>query len=132
VADTTPEVMADWNRLGQVLDNLLENADHAASGGSPIRVTAARADDGDVVIRVIDRGPGVPMELRGQIFDRFVRGGQTNPPRAAGMGLGLPIVRGLVEAQGGRVWLDEDQPTQGASFAFSLPAAAVDATDPDL
>jgi two-component system, OmpR family, sensor histidine kinase KdpD len=131
VPASTPEVMADWNRLGQVLDNLLENADRAAPVGSPIRVTAARADDGAVVVRVIDAGPGVPAALRGQIFDRFFRGGQADPQRAAGMGLGLSIVRGLVEVQGGRVWVEDAEPMPGAGFAFSLPAADIGASDMD-
>jgi two-component system sensor histidine kinase KdpD len=125
VPPATPEVMADWSRLGQVLDNLLENADHAAPSGSPIRVTAAPGDDGMLVVRVIDAGPGVPAAMRAQIFDRFVRGGQTNSPRAAGMGLGLPIVRGLVQVQGGTVWLEDPASGQGACFAFSLPSAGV-------
>jgi K+-sensing histidine kinase KdpD len=129
VVASTPEVMADWNRLGQVLDNLLENADHAAPAGSPIRVTAAQADGGEVVLRVIDTGPGVPEALRGRIFDRFVRGGERDSERAAGMGLGLPIVRGLVEVQGGRVWLEDGESNQGACFAVSLPAADGGATD---
>jgi two-component system sensor histidine kinase KdpD len=128
VPPRTPEVMADWNRLGQVLDNLLENADHAAPGGTAIRVTAA-ADDGMIVLRVIDDGPGVPAALRAQIFDRFVRGGEANSPRAAGMGLGLPIVRGLVQVQGGSVWLEDPDSGQGACFAFSLPSAGVSESD---
>ncbi|MGH7721718.1 MAG: sensor histidine kinase [Candidatus Dormibacteria bacterium] len=128
VPASTPEVTADWSRLGQVLDNLLENADHAAPQGSPIRVTAARSDEGEVVVRVMDGGPGVPASLRGRIFDRFVRGGETSPGRVAGMGLGLPIVRGLVEVQGGRVWLEDGEAMQGACFAFSLPAVTVAAS----
>jgi two-component system sensor histidine kinase KdpD len=129
VPASTPEVMADWSRLGQVLDNLLENADHAAPVTSPIQVTASQADGGEVVVRVIDSGPGVPESLRGQIFDRFVRGGEGDLDRGAGMGLGLPIVRGLVEAQGGVVWLEDGEAGTGACFAFSLPAA--DAAAPD-
>jgi K+-sensing histidine kinase KdpD len=123
VPASTPEVMADWSRLGQVLDNLLENADRAAPRGSPITVTAAPAAGGEVVVRVIDEGAGVAQELRGRIFDRFVRGGERDSERGAGMGLGLPIVRGLVEIQGGRVWLEDGGPGDGARFAFSLPAA---------
>jgi K+-sensing histidine kinase KdpD len=131
VPPPTPEVMADWDRLGQVLDNLLENADHAAPSGSAIRVTAAPAVDGMIVVRVIDAGPGVPAALRPQIFDRFVRGGDTNSQRAAGMGLGLAIVRGLVQLQGGSVWLEEPDSGQGACFAFSLPSAGAGETDSD-
>lgn len=129
IPETMPEVVADWNRLGQVLDNLLENSDHAAPADSAIRVTAAREDGAAVVVRVIDRGPGVPPALRDHVFDRFVRGGDANSGRAAGMGLGLSIVRGLVEAQGGRVWLDDQSAVEGACFAFTLPAADVGTAD---
>ncbi len=123
VPDSTPEVMADWDRLGQVLDNLLGNADHAAPPDSPIRISAVVSDTAEVVVRVIDAGPGVPFELQKRIFERFVRGGGTNSDRGAGTGLGLAIVQGLVEAQGGRVWLEDPEPGEGGRFAFSIPAA---------
>jgi len=119
VPGSLPEVHADWNRLGQVLDNLLSNADRAAPAATAINVTAA-TQDSTVVLRVRDRGPGVPAPLRAHIFERFVRGdgaGAEHP----GLGLGLAIVRGLLEAQGGRVWLEDA--AGGACFAFSLPAA---------
>ncbi len=115
VATATPEVVADWDRLGQVIDNLLANADHFAPPGTAVTVSADLNGDG-AVVRVIDAGPGVPAELRERIFERFVRG-------TGGTGLGLPIVRGLVTAQGGRVWLEEPGPGEGGRFAFSLPRA---------
>jgi K+-sensing histidine kinase KdpD len=115
VATATPEVRADWDRLGQVIDNLLANADHFAPPGTAVTVSAELNGDG-AVVRVVDAGPGVPEELRERIFERFVRG-------SGGTGLGLPIVRGLVTAQGGRVWLEEPAPGEGGRFAFSLPRA---------
>ena len=115
VGMATPEVRADWDRLGQVIDNLLANADNFAPPGTPVIVSAELNGDG-AVVRVIDAGPGVPEELRERIFERFVRG-------SGGTGLGLPIVRGLVTAQGGRVWLEDPGPGEGGRFAFSLPRA---------
>ncbi len=115
VAPGTPEVCADWERLGQVIDNLLINADHFAPQGTPVSVTAA-ADPRGAVVRVVDEGPGVPLELRDRLFERFARG-------TGGTGLGLPIVRGLVAAQGGEVWLEERPAGEGAAFAFWLPSA---------
>ncbi|HEV7467663.1 MAG TPA: ATP-binding protein [Candidatus Dormibacteraeota bacterium] len=109
------QVLADWDRLAQILDNLLGNADRLAPPETPLSVDARAGEDG-VVIGVADRGPGVPAEMRERIFDRFVRGEGGAP----GTGLGLPIVRALVEAHGGRVWL-EDGHGGGARFAFSLP-----------
>jgi two-component system sensor histidine kinase KdpD len=118
-----PEVVADWDRLGQILDNLLDNADRASPPGSPIQIDADPITSGEIVVRVIDRGPGVPPSLRDRVFERFVHGGQSSADRANGLGLGLPIVRGLVQAQGGKAWLEDSAPNEGAHFAFSLPAA---------
>ncbi len=115
VAPGTPEVQADWDRLGQVIDNLFANADRFAPPGTPITVSAA-PDVGGAVVRVVDAGPGIPAELRERLFERFARG-------SGGTGLGLPIVRGLVSAQGGRVWLEEPASGEGGRFAFSLPRA---------
>jgi signal transduction histidine kinase len=111
----TPDVIADWERLGQVIDNLLSNADHHAPPGTTITVSAGPGAEG-AVIRVVDTGPGVPAELADRVFERFVRG-------TGGTGLGLPIVRGLVTAQGGRVWLEAPGPGEGGRFAVSLPKA---------
>jgi K+-sensing histidine kinase KdpD len=123
IARDTPDICADWERLGQILDNLLANADHFAPPGEPVTVTAEGSSEG-VVVRVIDSGPGVPIDLRDRIFERFVRGpGERGDGDGGGTGLGLAIVRGLVTAQGGRVWLEEAAPGAGGRFAFSLPAA---------
>jgi two-component system sensor histidine kinase KdpD len=113
-------VVADWDRLGQVLDNLFLNAARFAPEGTPIVARAGPAGD-DVVLRVIDRGPGIPDDLREHVFDRFVRGPDAGE---SGTGLGLAIVRGLVEAQAGRVWVEDvENGGAGACLAFSLPAA---------
>ncbi len=114
------EAVADWDRLGQVLDNLLANADRYAPEGTPIELHVAPGARGTVVTRVIDHGSGVPPELRDRIFERFVR---EERPGAEGTGLGLSIVSGIVEAHAGRVWLDDPEPGGGAVFAFTLPAA---------
>ena len=121
--DTEPgslEAVADWDRLGQVLDNLLVNADRYAPPTSPIEIHVAPGARGTIVTRVIDHGPGVPPDMRDRIFERFVREEQNG---AEGTGLGLAIVRGIVEAHAGRVWLDDPEDGGGAVFAFTLPAA---------
>jgi two-component system sensor histidine kinase KdpD len=115
------EVVADWTRLGQVLDNLLGNADRYAPAGTAIRVEAARGKRAMVVIRVIDHGPGIPPDERARIFERFVR--STGAGGADGSGLGLAIVRGIVEAHAGRVWVEEPREGEGSRFALAVPAA---------
>ncbi len=119
------DVVADWDRLGQILDNLLGNADRFAPPGTSIDMTLAPGARDLVVTRIADHGPGVPAPLQDHVFDRFVREGHD---AGGGTGLGLAIVRGLVEAHAGRVWLDDSEPGQGAVFAFSLPAAPASET----
>jgi K+-sensing histidine kinase KdpD len=122
--DEGVEVVADWTRLGQVLDNLLGNADRYAPTGTSIRVEAARGKRAMVVIRVIDHGPGIPSDQRERIFERFVRSADPGGNEGSGgTGLGLAIVRGIVEAHAGRVWVEESRESEGSRFAFAVPAA---------
>jgi K+-sensing histidine kinase KdpD len=122
--DGALEVIADWARLGQVLDNLLNNANRHAPPGTAIRVEAAPGKRSMVVIRVIDRGLGVAADQRERIFERFVRSDDDAALDAGGgTGLGLAIVRGIVEAHAGRVWVEEPRADGGGRFAFALPSA---------
>jgi two-component system sensor histidine kinase KdpD len=114
------DVRADWQRLGQVLDNLLENADRHGPPGTPIRLEVTAQPDGMVAVRVVDQGPGVPASIRDRLFERFAKA-EPSVGTAGGIGLGLAIVRGLVEAQGGTVGLEERE-GEGASFRFTLPS----------
>jgi K+-sensing histidine kinase KdpD len=116
--------VADWDRLGQVLDNLLVNADRYAPATTPIEIHVAPGARGTIVTQVIDHGPGVSPDMKDRIFERFVREEQTG---TEGTGLGLAIVRGIVEAHAGRVWLDDPEGGSGAVFAFTLPAAPPEA-----
>ena len=118
--DEHAAVFADWDRLGQILDNLLSNADRFAPPGTPLVVRVSREAPGLVTIRVIDHGPGVPDELRERIFDRFFRG--ESDGKAGSTGLGLAIVNGLVEAHAGTVAV-EDGSEPGAIFRFTVPEA---------
>lgn len=112
-------VRAEPELLRRVLTNLIENAHKY--GTEPVRVTI-QVDDDKVVLSVIDNGPGVPRDERERVFERFYRidPNGTKP----GMGLGLSIVRGLVESVGGTVWV-EDGPGGGAAFRVALRANAL-------
>jgi PAS domain S-box-containing protein len=105
-------VLADPERLDQVLTNLLINA--FAYGGPDVRVVSSSSDD-SVVVAVSDNGNGVPDELLSQLFEPFSRG--ENSMGIQGSGLGLTIVRMLVEAMGGQVWYDG---AEGACFRVQL------------
>ena len=113
------EVLSDWDRLGQILDNLFSNADRFSPAGAAIEVEVSAGGPGLVEIAVRDRGPGVDAELRDHVFDRFVHGELVG----RGTGLGLAIVKGLVEAHGCTISLDQSGGESGACFRFTLPRA---------
>jgi two-component system sensor histidine kinase KdpD len=117
IASELPSVLADEQRIAQVLDNLLTNAARYSPTEARIGLRA-RPVNGHVEVAVQDHGPGIPEEQREQVFDKFVR--LDNQP--GGSGLGLAICRGIVQAHGGRIWV-EANPEQGSTFAFSLPTA---------
>jgi len=111
-----PLVPLDSVLIEQVLLNLLENAIKYAPSGSSLTLSA-HADQAKVTVDVADRGPGLPAGSEQRIFDKFYRAQLTSAP---GIGLGLTICRGIVEAHGGHIWA-ENQPGGGAVFRFTLP-----------
>jgi signal transduction histidine kinase len=118
-----PPVLADRERVAQVLRNLLTNAlQHTPAGGSV--TLEARPVDGAVEFAVRDTGPGIPAEHLPLIFERFHRVDPSRARATGGAGLGLAIVRRLVEAHGGTVRV-ESEAGRGSIFAFTLPRAAV-------
>ncbi|MDQ3607750.1 MAG: ATP-binding protein, partial [Actinomycetota bacterium] len=110
-----PLIRADGAQLERAFANLLENARRFA-GDHPVLVRA-RAYGDRLVVRVIDRGPGIPHARLRHLFEPFWRAPGEN---GGGSGLGLAIVRGFVEANGGRVWA-ESLPGQGSTFVVELP-----------
>ncbi len=117
-AEGLPPVLCDRDRVLQVFGNLCGNALHVTPRGGFIRVSAKR--EGKVVcFRVSDTGPGLPPAQLVSVFDRYW---QAEPGSSSGVGLGLYIVKGIVEAHGGRVWA-ESPAGEGASFYFTLPVA---------
>ena len=118
-----PRVMADRQRVEQVLNNLLANAARQAPESSPIPVAAER-DGVHVAVSVADEGRGIPPERLAQLFRKYsgAAGGETGAG-TGGSGLGLAICTGLVEAHGGRIWAESGGPGLGARFTFTLPVA---------
>lgn len=113
-----PPVSADPARLERIVLNLLKNALRYSPPGSRVDVTLRRERD-HIITEVRDRGPGIQPEQQREIFERFHRD-QASPEREEGLGLGLYIAKGLVEAHGGRIWV-ESTPGEGSVFSFSLP-----------
>jgi len=104
--------------LGRVVRNLLDNAIQHAPPGSAVRITVDGARQPRV--EVVDEGPGFPTEFREHAFDRFTRADPSRNRATGGAGLGLAIARGLVEAHGGRIWINGPP---GGRVAFELPVA---------
>ncbi|HKP56182.1 MAG TPA: ATP-binding protein [Polyangiales bacterium] len=114
-------VYGDAARLVQVLSNLLTNAAKYTMEAGRIRVAAA-AQDGDVVLRIVDNGVGMTQEVLAHAFDMFVQGRQSIDRAHGGLGLGLTIVRSLVERHGGTVTAYSAGPQRGSEFVVRLPA----------
>ena len=114
----------DYLQIDQVLTNLLENATRYTPPTSPIRISAG-IEGNEVIVRVADRGPGVPQADLERIFDKFYRVMHSQPGihSARGSGLGLAVCKGLVEANGGRIWA-ERRPDGGLIVSVALPRSA--------
>jgi two-component system phosphate regulon sensor histidine kinase PhoR len=112
-----PEVLADQERIQQVVTNLVHNAIKFTPVGGEIHVSAGRADD-EVVISVRDTGVGIAAEDLPRVFERFYKADRARS--GGGTGLGLAIAKHIVQAHGGRIWASSTE-GQGSTFSFSLP-----------
>ena len=122
VTPRLPTLSVDPASIAEVLYILLDNASKYAPPRSTIRVAASPADGPHVELSVADEGPGIPTQAREQVFERFFRvpGTQSYDPRRKGIGLGLSIARRLIEAQGGRIWIDAATGS-GTVVRFTVP-----------
>jgi two-component system CheB/CheR fusion protein len=121
-------LQADPTRLEQILANLLHNAAKYSEPGGTIRLSAEFAED-EIAIRIRDSGVGIPAHLLPNVFDLFIQGDQSLDRSRGGLGIGLTLVRRLVELHGGKVSARSDGPDQGSEFEVRLPAKLV--TDDD-
>lgn len=114
-----PAIRADREALSRALWNLLENAGKYSPPGTPIRICAAHRSD-SVLVSIEDEGAGIPSEEREKIFQKFVRGADAKRAGIRGVGIGLALVKHIVEAHGGLVQL-ESTPGRGSRFTVILP-----------
>jgi two-component system sensor histidine kinase KdpD len=121
-----PEVSVDAAAMTEVIYILLDNASKYAPAGSTIAVRSAIESPTEVRVTVSDEGPGIPITLREKVFEKFFRIPLREPhdSRRGGVGLGLPIARRLVEAQGGRIWIETGVAGRGSSIVVVLPTAS--------
>jgi signal transduction histidine kinase/DNA-binding response OmpR family regulator len=120
-------VEGDLVRLAQVIANLLQNAAKYTEPGGHIRV-AGRRESGEMVLSVRDDGPGIPEERLASMFELFVQG--DDGPSLGGLGIGLTLVRSLVQLHGGTVQAFSEGPGRGTEFVIRLPASSRDAPRP--
>ncbi|MDR7433538.1 MAG: ATP-binding protein [Armatimonadota bacterium] len=119
--DTVPPVLVDPHRLAQVLHNLLDNALRHTPPGGTVEIVA-RQENKMVRVSVRDTGSGIPPEDLPHVFDRFYRVDRSRSRATGGTGLGLAVVKHVVEASGGQVFV-ESKMGQGSTFSFTLPMA---------
>ncbi|MFC1958160.1 ATP-binding protein, partial [Chloroflexota bacterium] len=121
IADSLPKINADRNRLEQIVSNLLSNANKFSPVSSSI-ILRAKGNNRQVIVEVEDSAPAISKEDKERIFEPYYRGeDSTKRERFPGLGLGLSIVKNLIELHQGKVWV-ESGAIKGNNFAFSLPA----------
>jgi two-component system sensor histidine kinase VicK len=118
IASDLPHIEIDIRRIEVVMRNLIENATKYAGADSPILVSA-ELENGSLIVRVQDEGPGIPFDENEKIFQSFYRLEDNASHRSSGLGLGLSICQGFVKAHGGEIW--SELCDTGACIGFSLP-----------
>jgi two-component system sensor histidine kinase KdpD len=119
-----PSARIDASLIAEVLYSLIDNAAKYSPAGSRIKISARRSDGEMIMIAVEDEGRGIPANLRERVFDKFFRAtaeGAASLGRPKGLGMGLAIARGIVEAHGGRIWVESGTGGVGARVAFTVP-----------
>jgi two-component system phosphate regulon sensor histidine kinase PhoR len=117
-----PMVLGDASLLREVLQNLLDNAVQYTPAGGQIQVSAT-TDAREAVVAVTDTGIGIPLLDQERIFERFYRVDAARSREAGGTGLGLSIAKHIIDAHGGRLWV-ESEVGRGSKFSFSVPLAS--------
>ena len=115
-----PPLMADEDRLTQVLTNLLGNALQYTPSGGLVEISAEQKGH-EIQLTVSDTGMGIPVEHLSHVFDRFYRVDKSRSRAGGGSGIGLTIAKHLVEAHGGRIWVESEGTGKGSKFKFCLP-----------
>ena len=119
-----PAVRVDARAVTEVVYTLVDNAAKYSPAGTRIEVRAEESGDGRVRLSVEDEGPGIPAELRGRVFDKFfraMRDGDSRPGRPTGTGMGLAIAKGIAEAHGGGIWVEDGRGGRGSRVVVTLP-----------
>lgn len=118
-----PLVRVDEKALAEVIFTLIDNAANYSPADSKIEISAHRTENEMIEIAVADEGRGIPIEWREKVFDKFFRVEKkiADLPKSKGTGLGLAIAKGIVEAHGGKIRIEENENSKGAKFVFTVP-----------
>jgi two-component system sensor histidine kinase KdpD len=122
VEEDLPSIFADANSVSEVIFTLLDNAAKYSAKNSNIKITARQAANGAIEIGVEDEGCGIPKDMREKVFVKFFRGGKDDiHTTGSGLGLGLAIARGIIESQGGKIWIEDANEGFVTRVAFQIP-----------
>src|SRR5438552_9369007 len=124
IEEELPSIKVDDQALSEVVYTLVDNAAKYSPSGSPIRIAATPGEPGKIMISVADRGPGIQANVRDRVFEKFfraMRDGDVGDRKSSGTGMGLAIARGIVEAHGGRIWIEAVSTGTGSIFMIELP-----------
>jgi len=122
LSDKIPHFDFDEDRMKHVMNNLLSNALKFTGAGGKVTIVSNLIDNYHVEVAICDTGKGVPDDMKGKLFNKFVQMDNRKDSRDKGTGLGLVIAKGIVEAHGGSIWIEDNQPI-GAKFLFTIPMA---------
>jgi K+-sensing histidine kinase KdpD len=131
--DELPLIRIDEQAIAEVIYTLVDNAAKYSPEATTIRVSAQANGHDEIRLTVEDEGAGIPHELRERVFDKFFRAtrdGDVGGAKASGSGMGLAIARGIVEAHGGRIWIDDVDGKKGARVVVALPTGDDDGSQP--
>lgn len=123
LSSSVPQFEFDEDRLKHVLNNLLSNAIKFSEEGGTVTVVSSLQDTKHVRVAVLDTGKGVPDTMKNKLFNKFVQMEDRLTADEKGTGLGLVIAKGIVEAHGGQIWVEDNLP-KGAKFIFTIPVWA--------
>jgi two-component system sensor histidine kinase KdpD len=123
VENELPVIRVDARAVAELIYTLIDNATNYAPEGTRITIKANRAPGEMVQISVADEGPGIPQEMHQRVFEKFVHvgGAPLGSGRPEGIGMGLSIAKGIVEAHGGRIWIEEGEVGKGVELSFTVP-----------
>ncbi len=127
-----PVVRVDERAVSEVVYTLIDNAAKYSSAAANIKISAQRSGDGMILMTVEDQGRGIAVDLRERVFDKFFRAtrdGDISTHQPSGTGMGLAIARGIVEAHGGRIWIESGTHGMGTKVLFTLPIGDEEVAD---